>query len=184
MHQVLIVHPGSPCGPAIEIAVEAARPGPSRLQLRYRVTGEIGALSLPPVAAPARADGLWQHSCFEAFLRAGPRGPYYEFNFAPSTRWAAYRFAGYRAGMRVAQDVEAPQIAVEARDGAFELRAELALDCLPDLPRDAPWQLGLSAVIEEADGRLSYWALAHPPGKPDFHHSDCFALELPAALRP
>ena len=68
-----------------------------------------------------------------------------------------------------------------ARDGAFELRAELALDCLPDLPRDAPWQLGLSAVIEEADGRLSYWALAHPPGKPDFHHSDCFALELPAA---
>jgi hypothetical protein len=23
--------------------------------------------------------------------------------------------------------------------------------------------------------------LAHPPGKPDFHHSDCFALELPAA---
>ena len=41
--------------------------------------------------------------------------------------------------------------------------------------------LGLSAVIEEADGNVSYWALAHPPGKPDFHHSDCLALELPAA---
>jgi hypothetical protein len=26
--------------------------------------------------------------------------------------------------------------------------------------------------------------LAHPPGKPDFHHSDCFALELPATVRP
>jgi hypothetical protein len=52
---------------------------------------------------------------------------------------------------------------------------------LPDLPSDAPWLLGLSAVIEEMNGRLSYWALAHPPGKPDFHHADCFALELPAA---
>jgi hypothetical protein len=39
-------------------------------------------------------------------------------------------------------------------------------------------------VIEETNGRLSYWALAHPPGKPDFHHSDCFALELPAVVRP
>ncbi|MDJ0611898.1 MAG: DOMON-like domain-containing protein [Kiloniellales bacterium] len=183
MHQELKLHPNSPCGAAIEIAVEAARPSPDALRLRYRVTGEIGAISLPAVAAAARADGLWQHTCFEAFLRAAPGGVYHEFNFAPSTLWAAYRFAGYRAGMRVAQEVEAPQLAVEARDGAFELRAELTLDRLPELPPDAPWQLGLSAVIEEVDGRLSYWALAHPPGRPDFHHSDCFALELAAALR-
>ena len=27
----------------------------------------------------------------------------------------------------------------------------------------------------------SYWALAHPPGKEDFYHFDCFAHELPAA---
>jgi len=33
-------------------------------------------------------------------------------------------------------------------------------------------------VIEETSGRLSYWALAHPSGKPDFHHADCFACEI------
>jgi hypothetical protein len=33
-------------------------------------------------------------------------------------------------------------------------------------------------VIEDMTGEFSYWALAHPPGKPDFHHSDCFAHEL------
>lgn len=44
--------------------------------------------------------------------------------------------------------------------------------------------VGLSAVIEEADGTKSYWALAHPPGKPDFHHGDGFALEMaPTAAR-
>src|SRR3546814_10579152 len=38
------------------------------------------------------------------------------------------------------------------------------------------FDLALSAVIEETDGTKSYWALRHPPGKPDFHHPDCFAL--------
>lgn len=40
-------------------------------------------------------------------------------------------------------------------------------------------RLGMSAVIEEQEGTKSYWALAHPPGKPDFHHPACFAITLP-----
>jgi hypothetical protein len=39
-------------------------------------------------------------------------------------------------------------------------------------------QLALAAVIEDGNGRLSYWALGHPQGKPDFHHPDGFTLEL------
>jgi hypothetical protein len=39
-------------------------------------------------------------------------------------------------------------------------------------------------VIEETNGNKSYWALAHPPGKADFHHADCFALEFPKAWQP
>jgi len=45
--------------------------------------------------------------------------------------------------------------------------------------RPGAMRLALSAVIEEERGRLSYWALRHPPGKPDFHHPDAFALALP-----
>jgi len=52
------------------------------------------------------------------------------------------------------------------------------LDRLSSLPLDARWRLGLSALIEEPSGHKSYWALAHPPGKADFHHPDCFAHEL------
>jgi hypothetical protein len=40
--------------------------------------------------------------------------------------------------------------------------------------------LGLSAVIEDESGALSYWALRHVPGKPDFHHPQAFAMELDA----
>ena len=180
MRRALRLHPDSRCLAATRIDVEVARPRAGNLVLRYVVTGRTSDLRLPPVVAPERSDGLWRHTCFEAFVRASPGAAYYEFNFAPSTQWAAYRFSGTRSGMRVAGGIGAPRIDVQSSGGCYELRAALELD----LPGDAVWQVGLSAVIEEAGGGTSYWALAHPPGKPDFHHSDCFALEVPAAWRP
>ena len=142
---------------------------------------KIGDLRMPPEAALTRAHELWQHTCFEAFVRASPSTAYYEFNFAPSMQWAAYRFSTYRRGMSVANDVSAPRIEVQSSGELYELQASLELDGMSSLPSEAVWRLGLSVVIEETSGRKSFWALAHPPGKADFHHSDCFAYELPAA---
>ena len=169
----LICHPGTPCAAVEQIEVTVSRAG-HMLALHYHVDGAIEALRLPATATPVRTDGLWQHSCFEAFLR-GEDG-YQEFNFSPSTRWAAYRFEGYREGMRGA-DAAAPEIRTAITAERFELRVAI------DLP-DGATRLGLAAVIEETSGRKSYWALAHPPGAPDFHHSDCFALDLAAAMDP
>jgi len=181
MRQALKLHPDSLCFAATRIEVDVARPHAGALVLHYFVTGKIDDVRMPPVTAAARSDELWQHTCFEAFLRAAPGAAYYEFNFAPSTQWAAYRFSGYRSGMRVASGISAPRIEVQSSPACCTLQASLELDRLPDLPRDALWQLGLSAVIEETSGRKSYWALAHPPGKADFHHSDCFAHEFSPA---
>ena len=100
---------------------------------------------------------------------------YREFNFSPSGEWAAYTFRGYRDGGELDIDM-APIIAVHRSVDRLELHAEIRPDCLPP---GRSLQLGLSAVVEDADGVLSYWALRHPPGKPDFHHADAFALQLP-----
>lgn len=175
----LTAHADTLCDVVEGISVEATRPGPGLLTLRYVLTGNTAAIALPAPAAPARADELWRHTCFEVFLRAG--GGYYEFNLSPSTRWAAYRFDGYRSGMEDLAETAAPRIETSQSGECFELRAELAVGSLPGLAPESPWQLGLSVVIEGAEGALSYWALAHPPGKPDFHHSDCFALDIPPA---
>jgi len=174
MRQALGLHPDSACDPAIRIDGEVARLRRDRLVLSYVVNGRIGKLRLPPVGPPARTDELWQHTCFEAFVRSAAGPGYYEFNFAPSTQWAVYRFAGYRSGMAVATESAAPRIAVRSSARHFALEAVIDLSPLP-----LPYRLGLSAVLEETSGRKSYWALAHPPGKPDFHHADCFTLELP-----
>jgi len=178
MRLALRLHPDSRCAAVTRIEVEAARPRPGGLVLRYLVAGAIGDLRLPPAAAPARTDGLWQGTCFEAFLRAPPDAAYCEFNFAPSTQWAAYRFDAYREGMRTAGEIGAPRLEIEATGASLHLQAALDLAGMPALPGDAAWRLGLAAVIEEADGRKSYWALAHPPGRPDFHRADSFVHEL------
>ena len=117
-------------------------------------------------------------------VRAASGAEYYEFNFAPSTQWAAYRFTGYRSGMGVASEITEIQIETQSRPDCYTLQTSLELDRLSDLPRKALWRLGLSALIEDTGGHKSYWALAHPPGKPDFHHADCFAHEFSPAVQP
>ncbi|HEV2569336.1 GIY-YIG nuclease family protein [Sphingomonas sp.] len=143
-----------------------------RLRVRFRLLGGIEAVRVPAAAAPARRDNLWQHTCFEVFAQTA--GGYIEFNLSPSTEWAAYGFTGYREGMTELA-TEAPSIHVDRSEHRLQLTAELVLPA-------GVTRVGLSAVIEELDGSKSYWALRHPPGdKPDFHHPDCFALELPPA---
>jgi hypothetical protein len=181
MRGALNIHPDSHFTAVTHIAVEASRPHTSQLALQYLVTGTTSELRMPPAATPARADELWRHTCFEAFVRPLRSAPYYEFNFAPSMQWAAYRFTDYRNGMSNQNLIELPQLHGHMSDSCYELRVQLDLHGLPGLADDAPWQIGLSAVIEETSGRKSYWALTHPPGEADFHHADCFALELPAA---
>ncbi len=79
--------------------------------------------------------------------------------------------------MRVATEIEAPQITVQSNPERHVLRASLDVSQL-SLGRGSTFRVGLSAVIEEVAGHRSYWALAHPCGKADFHHSDSFVLEL------
>jgi hypothetical protein len=184
MRQALRLHPDSRCLSATRIEVDVARPRPGSLLLHYFVTGKIGDLRMPRAAAPAHTDELWRHTCFEAFIRASPGAAYYEFNFAPSTQWAAYRFGAYRDKITVASEVSAPRIEVRSSGELYELQASMVLAGISDLPSDAAWRLGLSAVIEETSGSKSHWALAHPPGKADFHHADGFAYELPAVPPP
>src|SRR6202022_2186949 len=140
--------------------------------------GCIGDVRIPAAVAAARTDELWRHTCFEAFVRTSPGPDYYEFNFAPSTQWAAYRFDSYRSGRRVATEISAPRIEVQSSRTCYRLRASLEIDQMSSLRIDGAWRIGLAAVIEDMSGHKTYWALAHPPGKADFHHSDSFALEF------
>jgi hypothetical protein len=162
-------HPDS-AGTAVRaIDVEVARLA-NGIEVTYVLAGDMERVRIPAISAPRRADGLWQHTCCELFIAESAGKGYVEFNFSPSTEWACYGFSSYR---KAAADAgKAPVISVRSSPQSLELCARVAIAS----PRKLV--LGLSAVIEQDDGTLSYWALRHPAGKPDFHHRDAFALEL------
>ena len=175
MRQQLRPHSDSQSLAVKSINVEIACPRAGSLELSYIVTGQISSIRMPPAATNTRSDGLWRRTCFEAFVRASPDAGYYELNFSPSGQWAAYQFSGYRNGMRIADEIAGVPIRVRSSSDSYTLQASLDLDRFTGLSRDRSWRLGLSAVIEDANGGMSYWALTHPPGKPDFHHADEFS---------
>lgn len=173
MRVSLVRHPATPCDAVDGIVVAVAQPDAATLTLRYVIGGRIDRLAVPARGVPARTDDLWKHTCCEAFLRPMPGEAYFEFNLSPSTKWATYHFDGYRRGMRNAGEIGEPEVRVTVGETELVVDAVLAVP-----PKDGPWHLGLTTVIEEANGRLSYWALAHPQEKPEFHNLDGFTLEL------
>jgi len=160
---------------AIEVAVDLVES--NTLWLCFNTIGETRGLRIPPLSSPTRQDGLWQHTCFEVFVK-GAAESYCEFNFSPSRQWAAWCFDGYRSGMQPAQLSVVPRIDVRSLEGGFELEAIIDLSELAVFNPGGPMQIGLAAVMEDSDGSLSHWALSHPPGKADFHHADGFVLAL------
>lgn len=206
----LTPHPDTPPRAIGSVVCSISWQGPGNWCFNYIIGEPPEALLLPPAVVPARADGLWQRTCFELFLKRPGEPGYCEFNFSPSGEWAAYRFDEYRAGMAQLEvkppritstdpaqfaagmtahltalgiDAETAKMMAEMGAGGigsgpvsnYALNARLE-DPAYDSP--GPWVAAITAVIEEADGTKSYWALAHPSEKPDFHHPDGFVLDL------
>jgi hypothetical protein len=161
-----------PRGPVRGLVVQVGV-APETLHLRYMLRGELNRLRIPKVKPSRQTDELWRHTCFEAFLRVDSGVAYHELNVAPSTEWALYAFDDYRRGMRPVTVAQPPVVQLEHADHSLTVYVQLDLKVLP--PSRA---LAVAAVIEDVDGRLSYWAPKHPAAKPDFHHADGFVLEI------
>jgi hypothetical protein len=166
-------HPATPAGVALSLTAQIHL-SERELALQYRLVGATASLRIPAATSGGPADGLWQHTCFEAFAAQEGEAGYREFNFSPSGEWAVYRFQAERLCDPV-EDATRPAVQVLTTHDSLQLTARLPLS---SLPAGDVLALGLCAVIEEADGRLSYWALEHPQERPDFHHRDGRALRL------
>ena len=161
------------------LSVRVMRPAPTQLLLDYELQGNLADLRIPPPpAGPAPAtptEGLWRHTCMELFVSQVPGGPYLEFNLAPSGQWAAYGFSGYRAEMAALTGLRPPRLELRTQPEQLLLSADVAL---PAHFGGAGPHLGLTAVIEDRRGALSYWALSHAGDRPDFHQPDSFGFEI------
>ncbi len=157
----LALEPQDQGGPGLELLIELSAAG---------VHPGLEALLIPePQANPGapRRDELWQHTCLECFVAPAGQPGYLEFNLAPDGAWNVYALEGYRQGLNPAAGFDALPFSWQRSASALRL----SLRCqLPEAWATATafdWQV--SAVLEQRDGLLSYWALRHPTGAPDFH---------------
>lgn len=149
----------------------------SCLQLRFRISGEIGSLRIPGAAAkPSRRDELWRSTCCECFFRIAGAVGYYELNVSPSGDWNLYHFQAYRSGMAEVSSVLAIACTTLAAERSFIL--DCAVPMVGLAGRDDQIDIGVSCVLAYNDGGTEYWALAHPGQQPDFHHPEGFLLRL------
>lgn len=178
LHAALRAHPAGAAGPQVRaISAQVQRLPEGALSVRYTLNGLLDGLRVPPGGPQRMGRDLWRHTCFELFVAA--RLPaYHEFNFSPSGEWAAYRFEQYRRGHPMIEPEIAPRMDVRRSEDLLELHALVTLKGPMAHYASGRLRLGVSAVVEAADGRLAYWALRHPGATPDFHHPEAFALEI------
>ncbi|MDA8090594.1 MAG: DOMON-like domain-containing protein [Nitrospiraceae bacterium] len=147
-----------------------------RFSIGYEITGSLSSIELPVADVPSRRYSLWEKTCMEFFL--GPRNStrYWEFNLSPAGLWNTYSFESYREGMREEPSFEKLPFVVHAGPRALRLSLEFNLAAI--VPPGLDINVAVSAVIKMKDGNMSYWALAHPPVRPDFHDRACFKIAL------
>jgi hypothetical protein len=174
----LIAHPSANESALYSLVADVAVTAERELRLRYELHGRIDSIRWPPIVTPCRTDGLWRHTCFELFAGDAAVPAYDEYNFSPSTCWAAYRFSAYRENMRSLDTHASPLIVQQrsAHDYVLEVTMPFAIGGV--LHAGGRLAVGLAAVIEDVGGAQSFWALTHSAAAPDFHHRGGWSAEL------
>jgi hypothetical protein len=177
---VLVCHPQTPTDAVRSLSARVRRTSNGTLVLAFTLEADLDRIRIPPPRPPAFTIGLWQHTCFEAFVGTTAAPAYHEVNVSPSGEWAVFAFHGYRDVAPVPDDVPAPEISVGRAAHRLAVDVTLHLHSLAAPLALEPLRLAVSAVVEETSGRMSCWAARHPAGQPDFHHAEAFALALDA----
>ncbi|MBI3786066.1 MAG: DOMON-like domain-containing protein [Deltaproteobacteria bacterium] len=176
----LSCHPSTPTR-IVRSVVASAQLVAHDLTLSFRLAGDFERIRIPRPTESRVKVGLWEHTCFEAFVRRDGSTAYHEINLSPSGEWAVFSFLRYREIVALPEDLAPPIISTTQQEKRLQLEARIDLSRLAEEYRTAGLRLALAAVIEDVDGSLSYWAVQHAPGKPDFHHADAFALQIPGS---
>ena len=162
--------------PKIDITGKIARQN-NQLDLQYQLIGNLSEIIVPSSDRVAtRQYDLWEHTCFEFFLRLQDTTQYWEFNLSPVGDWNVFGFYDYRQDLTEEKAIQTLPFTVSQTATSLQLNLNLNLDCIIGKERDL--DVAITTVVENKAKQLSYWALTHPATAADFHHQDSFVISL------
>jgi hypothetical protein len=141
----------------------------SSIFISYKLSGELAAIDLGRGEPNhARVMKLWEKSCFELFIKT-KEDNYIEFNFSPEFEWNCFYFSKKGDPLVEYARVDSVKTEILLSLDVFHLIAELDKNKFPDGFFQGQLQAGITSVIKEKNGKVSYWALSHHDTRPNFH---------------
>lgn len=171
-------HPKSKESSVNAISVNLIAHTDKSMSVAYSAQGDIDRLFIPPRTAGECKDNLWRTTCFEMFVGHTNSTTYWELNFSPSANWAAYKFTDYRQNRQNEESFAINRLQMKQTKERFDLEVGFLFGALQDFDLTTVC-FGFSAVMMDHHGNISYWALRHGDGPPDFHDNTCFSYMLP-----
>lgn len=141
----------------------------SSIYISYKLKGELPTIDLGEGHPHhARVMKLWEKSCFELFIKT-QEDSYIEFNFSPEFEWNCFYFAKKGETLAEYARVDSVKMDILLSLDVFHLIVELDKKKFPDGFFQGPLKAGITSVIKEKNGKVSYWALSHHDIRPNFH---------------
>lgn len=143
--------------------------------ISYKVQGALESLDLGTgVPKHARQIKLWEKTCFELFIK-DETNSYIEFNFSPDFEWNCFYFEKKGDPLLEFKKMEQVKFDILFSNDVVHIVLELQKRMFPDQFFEGKLAAGISSVIKEKTGNLSYWALSHHDIKPNFHDFRSFS---------
>ncbi|MDO9181573.1 MAG: hypothetical protein Q7U04_04155 [Bacteriovorax sp.] len=163
--------------PEIGIEVEINQNTES-IFISYRIRQGLSLIELGESAPDkTRHLKLWEKTCFELFIK-NEANQYIEFNFSPNFQWNCFYFNFQGEALKEWEQMQMPVIDVLLSSDHYLLFAEIKKDYFPEGFFDTDLHAGITSVIKDKKGTLSYWALSHADTRPNFHHFDSFKYKF------
>ena len=163
--------------PAISIDCEL-NTTPESLFISYKVQGELSEVDFGQGQPNhARVMKLWEKTCFELFIKTCENS-YIEFNFSPEFEWNCFYFPKKGDPLTQYARMDFVKFDILLSLDVFHLIVEIDKSRFPDGFFKGELSAGITSVIKDKNGGISYWALSHEDKKPNFHHFDSFKYKF------
>ena len=148
------------------------------LFISYKLTGDLNSIDLGSGRSlHNRVIKLWEKSCFELFIKNN-KDNYIEFNFSPEFEWNTFYFKKKGDALAEYQKMDSIKPDILLSNDVFHLIVELDKKKFPDGFFESELTAGITSVIKEKNGKLSYWALSHEDSRPNFHDFRSFRYKF------
>lgn len=159
--------------PAISIATELNTTSDS-IYISYKLSGALNSIDMGEGNPKhARVLKLWEKTCFELFMK-DEKNSYIEFNFSPDFEWNCFYFEKKGDALAEYKRMELVKFDILFSNEVVNVIVELQKKMFPDHFFDGKLCVGITSVLKEKSGALSYWALSHHDIRPNFHDFKSF----------